>query len=209
MNTTSSIRQLLLALTALAIAPAALAKQCGDVSPLLSQLGEHYYELENIPKSELKKQSIKPNKLLATLQSARFKTGQGKRTLCFGASILREEVKEFALDSIESTRINGFNEIVLNAYEYDNKTTSLHRETVFIPLSRTNISLNGNNGFVVNKRHRQTINSRTSSVSAFGGGSQLREISITATGSHKGVEINQSIYVNGHLAEWFTWYLAS
>lgn len=202
MNTPSSIWQLVLALIAIGFSPTALANNCGDVSPLLSKLGDQYYELENIPKSELYKYSITPNDLIDTVQSSSFKLGQGKRTRCFGISVFREEVREFVLESIETATINGFNEVVLKAYEYESKTKTAHRETVFIPLSQKNISLIGDNGFVVNKRQRQGINS-------IARGTHLQEISITATGSKKGIEINQSIYVNGHLAEWFTWRLHS
>jgi hypothetical protein len=202
MNTPSSICSLLLALIAIAFAPTALAQKCGDVSPLLSELGDQYYELENIPKSELRKYSIKPNNLIDSVQSSSFKVGQGKRTRCFGTSVLREEVREFVLESIATATVNGFNEVVLKAYEYEAKTRTAHSETVFIPLSRTNISLTGENGFVVNKRHRQGISSIARDT-------HLQEISITATGSKRGIEINQSIYLNGHLVEWFTWRLNS
>jgi len=202
MKTPSLIQHLALAFIAFAFAPAATANQCGDVSPLLSQLGEQYYELENTPKSQLHKYAIKPNDLIDSVQSTPFKFGHGKRTRCFGASILREEVREFVLESIETATVNGFNEVVLKAYEYEADTKTARSQTVFIPLSQNNISLNGNNGFAVNTRHRQTIHGNTRST-------HLREISITATTRQQGVEINQAIYVNGHLAEWFTWYLHS
>lgn len=198
--------QLVLALATITVAPGAMANQCGDISPLLSQLGEHYYKLENIPKSTLENLSIKPNKLIDSLQSTKFRNGQGTRTLCFGVSTLREEVREFELESIESAHVNSFNEVVLKAYEYDTYRKVSRRGSVFIPLSRTNTFLNGENSLVVNKRHRQPISRLTNSINVLRG-SHLREISITATSSHQGIEINQSIYVNGYLAEWFTWNL--
>ena len=202
MNAPSSTYPLVLALIAITFAPTALAQKCDDVSPRLSELGDQYYELEDIPKSQLHKYQIKPNDLIDSVQSSSFKAGHGQRTRCVGTSEIREEVSEFVLESIAVATVNGLNEVVLEAYEYDAKTKIAHHETVLIPLSRTNISLIGDNGFAVNKRFRQGINS-------IARGARLGEISITATGSKRGIEINQSIYVNGHLVEWFTWRLKS
>lgn len=217
-----TIRRLLLVLSASLVTPIAFANQCGDVSALLSELGEQYYELDSIPKSELQGYAIKPNNLINTLQSSSFKHGKGTRTRCFGSlnpdtSTPREKVREFTLEFIEPVTINSYNEVVLKAYEYETQTRTSHRETVFIPLSSLDLSLNGDNSLEVNKRHRQTsnsnniksgliINSNLNSSNSLNG-THLREITITATSSYRGVQINQSIYINGHLAEWFTWQL--
>ncbi|MFK7857389.1 MAG: hypothetical protein AB8B64_01130 [Granulosicoccus sp.] len=195
-------------------APSAMANQCGDVSPLLGKLGEQYYNLAHRSKLQLFEQSIAPNNLIHTLQSKNFRSGEGQRTRCFGASTLREEVRDVVLKSIEPARINSFNEIVLNAYEYDSQRKKSHRETLFIPLSEQNISLIGDDGFVVNTRHRQPvlrqlntdIHNNTSEFDARRK-THLREISITASNGYNGIEIKQLIYVNGHLTEWFTWSL--
>ena len=203
-----SVRKLLLATAMFAFAPVAMANQCGDISPRLDQLGDQYYDLDNTPKSQLFKQTIEPNELIEVLQSTRFKSGYGERTFCFGTSRLREEVREFELESFERPAINSFNEITLKAFEHDVKNKFLHRETVFIPLSETSISTTGDNGFVVNTRHRQPISIRDNRI-GLRSGAHLRGISIIATGNDKGIEINQSIYVNGYLAEWFTWRLDS
>ena len=202
------VRKLLLASAMFAFAPAAMANQCGDISPRLDQLGDQYYDLDDTPKSDLFKQTIKPNELIEVLQSTRFRSGYGERTFCFGTSTLREEVRQFELESFDRPAINSFNEITLKAFEHDVKNKFLHRETVFIPLSQTRISTTGDNGFVVNTRHRQPINVLDNRIGSRGG-AHLREIAIIATSYEGGIEINQSIYVNGYLAEWFTWRLDS
>lgn len=208
-----SVRKLLVATAMFVFAPAAMANQCGDISPRLDQLGDQYYELDDTPKSELFKRTIKPNELIEVLQSTRFRSGYGERTFCFGASTLREEVREFELESFEPPVINSFNEITLKAFEHDVRNKFLHRETVFIPLSDTSISTTGDYSLVVNTRHRQPIDRLTTDIlnNRIGSslGAHLREISIIATGNKNGIEINQSIYVNGYLAEWFTWRLDS
>lgn len=202
MNARSSARRFALALALLALPPAAMANQCGDVSPLLQQLGDRYYELEELSKSESIAYAVQPNKVIETVRSESYKAGEGTRTRCFGASVLRSETRTFVLESIDTSRVNSFNEVVVDALEYNADTKAAHHETVFIPLARQYITLKGENGFVVNSRHRQPIAGNSRRV-------HLREISIEAFGSHEGVEIMQSIYVNGHLAEWFTWKLKS
>ncbi|MFK7853796.1 MAG: hypothetical protein AB8B79_06775 [Granulosicoccus sp.] len=202
MKLPSLVCNLLLTLSALFATPVAMAKQCGDVSPLFDKLGDQYYELQSVSKSDLQADSIHGNKLVQSLQADTFKSGKGIRTQCFGVSQPREVVREFVLDPIDTAQVNGFKEVVLKAYEYEADTKTGHRETLFIPLSQTHLSLNGDNGFVSNKRHRQANGSQLP-------GSHLREISITAVSTRKGVEIQQSVYINGHLAEWVTWYLES
>lgn len=202
MKLPSLICNLLLTLSALVAMPVAMAKQCGDTSPLLDQLGEQYYELPSISKSDLQSQAILRNKLVQSLETDSFKSGKGIRTQCFGVSQPREVVREFVLDPIQSAQVNGFGEVVIKAYEYEADTKTRHSETLFIPLSQTHLSLNGDNGFVTTKRHRQANGSQRP-------GNHLREISITAKGTREGIEIEQSVYVNGHLAEWFTWHLDS
>ncbi|MFK7994024.1 MAG: hypothetical protein AB8B87_07785 [Granulosicoccus sp.] len=203
-----SIHNLALAIFIAAFSPAAMANQCGDISPRLSDLGEQYYILDEQPKSVLSHQATSTNELIETLQSTRFKAGRGERTLCFGASTLREQIREFKLESIEPASINSYNELMLKAYEYDSEKKISHRTTVFIPLLESSISLIGNDGFVANLRHKQPVRG-FSDNSGLNRGIHLREIAITGQSNHNGVEIHQSIYVNGRLAEWFTWNLDS
>jgi len=196
------------------VSPFANANRCGDISPLFSKLGEQYYDLENTTKSALFEQAIPPNDLIDTLQTSRFRAGEGQRTRCFGSSSINERVINLELKSIEPARINSFNEIVLAAFEYDKHSKTAHRETVFIPLSRESISLVGDSGLVVNSRHRQPVNPRINTINTdnFGSvenelGNHIREIAMTASSSHDTIRIKQLIYVNGYLAEWFTWTL--
>lgn len=219
----TSTSKFIFAISLIVVTPFSLANQCGDVSPLLITLGEGYYDLESTPKSELFNQSIQPNELIETLKSRRFKNGEAQRTFCFGATSLATRVRNSELQLIEAARTNSFNEIVLKAYEYDASKKTSHRATVFIPLSTQSSTLIGNHGLSVNTRHRQPVRQAINSniyesttaeldpvADRQGRGTHLREISMTARGDNNGgVEIKQLIYVNGYLAEWFTWQLGS
>ncbi len=193
-------RRFTLALTFFVAPSAVMANQCGDLSPLLKQLGEQYYELDELSKSQSKAYEVEPNTIIDAVRSVSYKAGEGTRTRCFGVSELRAETREFALEPIDTPRVNSFNEVVINAFEYEAKTKTARRESVFIPLARQYITLKGDNSFVVNSRHKHSIlgNPRRT---------HLREIATEAFSSQQGIDIVQSIYVNGHLVEWFTWNL--
>ncbi len=180
----------------------ALADYCGAISPNLQLMGDDYYDLDHEKHADLKSLSRADKRLLDDLSSSRFKHGEGTRTQCFGVSELRAETHQFSIKEIRPTQVNRFNEIVIQAWEHDSDDRSSRRSEVRLPLSGLDAISSADKSLAVNAKHRHT------SKNLRGGQfTNIRETSTQVRENSKGVHIVQQLYINGYLAEWFTWNL--
>lgn len=196
-----------LSLSAVVISGAAHANECGEISQALSVMGDSYYHVDTPGKHEHHGKSdqlalLEQSKLLYQLRDARFKNGMGERTRCFGTERnWREESSLIELDDIDqqdnSHRRDG--ELVIHAHEYDKQRKRIRRESVYLSLANYSdiFEAADGNALTLNTRRRQVTKA----------GSFLRETAIIAFTTDSGIDLKQSTYINGHLAEWFSWSL--
>ncbi len=202
MNFSKTLACLAIASVSLGFAAPVLADYCGAISPNLELMGDDYYELGPSTVVNLDQLSHDEKNIIDDLGSSRFKRGEGTRTQCFGVSELRAETKQFSIKEIEPTQYTRRNEIVIQAWEHGSDDRSIRRSEVRLPLSGLNAISSSNNSLAVNARHRHT--SKNLSGGSF---TNFRETSTKVTKNSEGVHIVQHLYINGYLAEWFTWNL--
>lgn len=196
-----------LSLTAVVFSGAAQANECGDISQALSVMGDSYYYVDDPGKYASYGKSdqvalLEQSNILNQLRDARFKNGTGERTRCFGTERnWRAEASLIELEDIyqqdNSHRRNS--ELTIHAHEYDKERRLSRRESVYLSLTN-NIDIYeapDGNALTLNTRRRQVTKT----------GSFLRETAISAVTTDSGIDLKQSTYVNGRLAEWFSWSL--
>ena len=231
-NLSATRATLSLTLSISAFSGTALAEQCGDISPLLAAMGDAYYdvdftgkyqelepvEFENadlpltqLPESEVTdterrdtdpQSELQQTELFIALRDTHFKGGTGERTRCFGTEYNgRVETSMVELTDIRQIDRGNrlFSELVIEVQEYEKAQRLLRRESLYLSLAEhTDVAATSDGeSVIVNTRRRQATEV----------GSYLRETAIGATLTKRGVDISQSLYVNGHLAEWFSWSL--
>ncbi len=178
-------------------------RQCGAASPLLLSLGDAYFDIAgNRNDAVMSPNEIEQNKLLSRLSVMHLSEGSGVRVLCTGSpDQIRAQLHIVSLEDIEGRQtLYSGNEsaISITAYEYDKPSRRLVRETVTIPTrSQDVIHLAGQN-LETSTRHRQATRI----------GSYLEETRIDASIRDNTITIDQSVYVNGTLAQWATWTLS-
>ena len=210
----SSLRAaLLLSLTAFALSDTAQANQCGDISQALTALGDNYYSLDHLESLDHRRHSseygkteqqilLEQSKVFSQLRDARFKSGIGERTRCFGTGDnLRAESSRVELTDIsqQNTRYLNESELVIDANEYDETEKRRRRESVYLSLTSNADVFATDDGSIIK------LNSRRRQATLVG--SFLRETDLSAITTDNGVDITQQTYVNGYLAEWFSWSL--
>lgn len=185
----------------------AYANQCGDISQSLTAMGDSYYDIDSPavhPRQGKSEQQIllEQSIVFSQLRDARFKDGTGERTRCFGTEKNRRteasivELKDI-LQQNNSHRRDS--ELALHAFEHDKENKRIRRESIYLS-SGDNIDVlttADGNALKLNTRRRQSTTV----------GSFLRETAISAISTDRGIDIRQSTYVNGQLAEWFSWSL--
>lgn len=187
---------------ALVFSTASRADECGEVSPILDQIGDEYYLLLELTNTGLRDSSTVYNNVVRKLSNNQYRHGDGYRTLCIGTSQVRAETSQFDLDDISAPAINSYNEVVIEAIENYEDTDVISRQEVVIPLANEFAVIQGEDTLVTNVRHRQTGGEdRDSSTST------LREIAIEVSEVGSGIQIKHLLYINGYLAEWFVWNL--
>lgn len=199
----------ILSLTAIALSGTAHANQCGDISQALTAMGDSYYDVGNRGDDPEQwkfeqLQLLEQSNVFIQLRDARFRSGTGERTRCYGSEKNgRMETRILELGDInqKDTRHPVNAELAIDVYEYDRSQRTLRRESVYFPSNlNTNIVATADGEVLrFNTRRRQATET----------GSIFRETIVDAVSTDTGVDIKQSIYVNGHLAEWFSWSLTS
>lgn len=160
--------------------------QCDESSPYLMSMGEQYFNIEPFNTSPLAS--------LQRVDFARIRTGYGIHTECFKSSTGVEKRKSVVtLDNI-SVALKADKDsthAVIRAHEYNDKLKRSRLRDIVLPL------IDGAVPATANMRKRQNTEV----------GSYLRETALSITRRVDGFTVQQSIYVNGSLAEWLTWNL--
>lgn len=177
-------------------------RQCGTASPLYLSLGDAYFNVADTRAENMgSREAVAQNELLSRLSKMRVTEGSGVRVVCTGsADKVRARLRTVSLEDIESRQMKYAdveNEISITAYEYDRPLRRLVRETVTIPTRPRDIIQLDENRLEISSRHRQATRI----------GSYLEETRITASMEHSTITIDQSVYVNGTLAQWHIWTL--
>lgn len=177
-------------------------QQCGVHSPLFLSLGDAYFDLDSANGATVTTASdLEKNRLLDRLSEQRFQDGWGFRVDCIeGHNQTSEQLSSIALEQITADRSNSSsfgNEINITAFEYDAVLRRLKRETVTIPTDSSKVLHLTENTLVSSSRHRQATPI----------GSYLEETRTDASMSEASITIEQSVFVNGTLAQWYTWHL--
>lgn len=176
------------------------AAQCGQISPILEQVGDRYYHLDDINLSVGHRTSKQVSSVIDGISREKFRAGDGYRTQCFGVYELRTETREFELKSIDTIELKTTGQVVFRADEHEKRVIA-PREVV-IPLSSEFTRVTRDDAFVSSVFFNQArIDDSGEKFST------LRETTTKVLDVADGVQIKQSIYVNGYLAEWFTWNL--
>lgn len=178
-------------------------RHCGAASPLYLSLGDAYF---NVAETRIEyrgsREVVAHNELLSRLSNMRMAEGSGVRVLCTGsADRVRARLRTVSLEDIESRQIRYAdvdNEISITAYEYDRPLRRLVRETVTIPTHPQDFIQLAEHALETSSRHRQATRI----------GSYLKETRITAAMENSTITIDQSVYVNGTLAQWHIWTLS-
>ncbi|ASJ72494.1 hypothetical protein [Granulosicoccus antarcticus] len=177
-------------------------QQCGTHSPLFVALGDAYFDLDETHEPGLTSSTdIEQNKLLSRLSTQRFKDGWGQRVNCTAnVGQLQAQASNVLLEDITVRRSDlssPDSEILVTAFEYDEQQKRLRRETVTIPIRADKLLQSSDDRLVSTLRHRQATPI----------GSYLEETHIDAFISSESIIIEQSVFVNGTLAQWHTWHL--
>lgn len=176
------------------------AAQCGEISPILEQVGDQYYYLDDTSLSASHRTSTDVNSVADGIIREKLRTGDGVRTQCFGVTQARTETREFQLKSIDAIDLKTVNQVVFRADEHENRVVA--RREVVIPLSGKFTRAIRDDALVSSVFFNQArIDDSGEKFSS------LREITTKVLEVADGVQIRQSVYVNGFLAEWFTWNL--
>ena len=177
-------------------------RHCGAASPLLLSLGDAYFNVADTRAEKwLSREAVERNELLSRLNTMHVTDGSGVRVHCTGsADQVRARLRTVSLEDIESrqTRYADVeNAISITAYEYDRALRRLIRETVTIPARPQDVVHLVDQTLETSSRHRKATRI----------GSYLEETRITASIENNTITIDQSVYVNGTLAQWHTWTL--
>lgn len=177
-------------------------RQCGDASPLFLSLGDAYFDLADIPEAAVKSfADTRKTELISSLTTTTLSDGWGTKVLCVGsADQVRAQRHTVTLQDIEGRQSNHPDverAISITAYEYHKPSRRLAREMIMIPVRSENMIYLDAQTLQTSSRHRQATLA----------GSYLRESRIDASISGDTLTIDQSVYVNGTLAQWQTWHL--
>lgn len=190
------------------------ANQCGDLSPLLGSMGDDYFHVEdadfNEPNQyERSHENSLRNPVIARLLSTTYRSGTGQRTQCYGSGdSLSARTSDVELEDIyvESNSVGRLKTdyrkspqiTVLKLFEYDESTQRIRAQSVSIPADAI---------YQTDANRVETLESNTRRRQGTLQGSIFREESLRATYTNHKLIIQQSLYVNGALAEWVTWQL--
>lgn len=202
----------------LSVSPASAAVPevaCDSASPSFLELGDDYYtptpDLNRRYEHDLPAEKL-ATRLLSPLSRKALRRGDGHRVVCFGTGdTARAVTYRFDLDQLEHRSFaTGFSQ--LEAFE-DRHTieSDVRDKRVNDTLSSENIELpplyawsigpDGNS--LVNNRRLRRDGSET-----VANGSVLVEIDLLARPTrNRGLEISQTIYVNGYRSDFVTWRL--
>ncbi len=183
-------------------------RQCGASSPRLLSMGDSYYDLDLPDEKDhdlnLSGQ-VSQEKLRSALLSADYSSGHARITDCFGSGdSLQPRTHVTTLHDIsgrtesrshysKSPHRSGAVIFELTGYDQDQKVS--RRETLLIPASA--VAIDTSSGLLINSGHRHRQKTEK--------GSYLRETALTALQTDEALIIEQSVFVNGSLAQWTTW----
>ena len=193
-------------LAASAFSGTALANQCGEISQVLTAMGDSYYNVDYADRGydweAEQRRLLEQTDVYVQLRDEHFRSGDGERTRCFGTDDNRRmETSTFELTDIsqqEKVR-HSYSELTIVAFENNDTDRHLRKESIYLSSSQNSDIVVAADGKAL------TLNSRRRQVTEIG--SYLREIAINAVLTDGGVDIYQSTYVNGYLAEWANWSL--
>lgn len=197
-------------------------RQCGEPSPRLLELGDAYHDLNHLSPSSTRADDTldhatddEAEQVHRLLQNSQWRSGQGYHSVCRGsADALRLERSIGQLDQIrirpvamimdpvsgadqdwqEARRLQS---TLIKLHEYQAEQRLSHTVQITIPADST--VQTSSSGSLISHQSRRRQKTAT--------GSRLRESTLVALYSSGSLVLEQSLYVNGTLAEWHAWHL--
>jgi len=176
----------------------AQAHNCGEVSPLMSSLGEQYTQLTYSSIDSMDANELNTTDLIDLIDPSKMRTGHGIRVECFGdLGRWEEDLTTFTLTDLEH-RLNNKGSLILSAFE--ESETDLKRKVIELPTKQ-------NWQAISDDKYKTSYLFRLQSFTT--DGSRAAEIELTIQNSQEAISVTEVLYINGLKVDWVTWELDS
>ncbi|MBX2835567.1 MAG: hypothetical protein KTR35_01855 [Gammaproteobacteria bacterium] len=188
---------------------------CDSLSPEFERLGDEYFDIEPLDALTSNRDRRKIEQVLTELSKARLSGGKGERLTCFPTDIdgsdndqitrtlatssnsdrVRRSVFELR-DLILLKRSNG--EHILKAYEDDSERRLIKAHSIDLPGSEYwSVDPSNPSQFMAKEKYRK----RNVQI----GTANLIEVDLRLIPTGSSMELQRTLYINGHWAESLTW----
>jgi len=174
------------------------AHNCGELSPLMTSLGQQYTELTYSPEGAANSTKFNSLDLIGLIEQSKLRSGTGVRVECFGDNgRWEEDMTSFTLTDIDHRENNKGSLMLTASAETPRKRT---REVIELP-SAEKWHMTANNEYSTSYLFRMQNFSNK--------GSRAAEIALTIQNGEKALVVTEVLYINGLKVDWVTWEIDS